>query len=1452
MLFVQVLNQFGVNINLLTKMIEKAYIEKIASEITKEYIQSPKRLVEDARTEVNLVESEQGRFILELLQNADDAQISENSLNSDYFGQPQIIFEVTEKFLYCANGGYPISNEGLESICRAFLSPKRKNTPVIGFKGIGFKSVLSFTDKPEIFWHNNAVSFSREKTLAFLKSQAPDSLKALSTYKNDGQVPILRLPHLLDFEKEVAADATLASLLSTSATVFRFPFSSDNAKQVVMQKISDINASMVLFMNNITNVKIIVDDSDRIYTISKAQVSKETDNRTIFEEERSSVNDGDTLTQWQLISGTFALPAEIREKLPVMWKDTESVKISFAIALDSKEKYAPLSGPQLLHVFFPTQERTPFQMLLHGTFRTNVDRRLLVQDDFLNEFALTKTAELFRDKVLSAISRNIEEPGQILDFICPPAESNVSTIEQALWNRIVETLSSFPFVPNRNNTKTLAPDYVLISPLKTDIELLKSVFLGDYAARLCYDSIDSNEKRRYLLEKMGACQFNVLELPELLESSFKSEVEWVATTYSVLDKVHNYLKAVDSSKDNNFVSEIKKRNLLLLSDNSQASPESTTEIPIFFPPSGNAPMPPRDLKLRFLDGKAVEEYRKMTSLTIRGTFLYQVLNIDEYGAISLIAKTVIPAIKEFWKKWPEQALFEPEKLLEFMQTLLHDDLPEDARIKAKCLMPVPITGDKKYAPAYSVYASREWTNNDNLEFIYGESNFLSGPYRGMTDEDKQDWGKFYQWLGVSWLPRIIPEYEPFTERYYHDWYGGHCSGSPHSSLPFWENYTESVYQEHVKLGDSPLSKDSVRLSTSWCLDRFDQVITDPVKCLRILSVIASNWDNYYSHFSECDIQWKNSREWYWKDSRITSYFYWRLKNTNWLPASNYVIWSFRKPSEMFLKSKSVFDKLGDLVPYIYVEEKDTTSFILRLGVRNSLDMVSPDDWWRIAIDIPRLFPPDPEVINPIYREILKTKGIEEDSEPQREFMENGKLLVQRNGSYQFEERDDVWYSKSEETGRLFGPKLPMFSIKNDENKGAAIKRIFEIKMLDDSVESNVELGDEDDSASVLLQTLLTELKPYVLARVNKQRPSKEKEDASLLRRLTTKALKSLRVSYTLTLAENSLTEISSGGVYLDETKNVLYVDVSKFGAKDLSSIQGNAHLASEIGNCIASYLDIDLADSFILLTQAKEEQRPSILQRVGIFESEIRRMRELLRHQSFEKAPEVTLQVQGASEKTEHQPTATSEPPAVQQTTVTPSQPVVLELWSPGELEFGDIEEVQPNSATQAPHCGGSGGGQSQPAHVTNKEERSRIDQAGIKCVEKYERWRHNKEHGCTPNVESKEKEKCGFDLLSKCEKEERRIEVKSSRGEVQVIEMTATEWDAARTSAENKAFYLYRVTNLAKSSGKEPGIIIISEPYNNLLGEPTRFKVRLSYLKGKKSVVHLKKTSEPETETGV
>jgi len=75
----------------------------------------------------------------------------------------------------------------------------------------------------------------------------------------------------------------------------------------------------------------------------------------------------------------------------------------------------------------------------------------------------------------------------------------------------------------------------------------------------------------------------------------------------------------------------------------------------------------------------------------------------------------------------------------------------------------------------------------------------------------------------------------------------------------------------------------------------------------------------------------------------------------------------------------------------------------------------------------------------------------------------------------------------------------------------------------------------------LLNQFLDRLKPFLVARVFAQRPSREDEDVSLLRRLKLSAIKSLDVSYCLELEGEELKTKSNKGTYLDQKSNTIYI-----------------------------------------------------------------------------------------------------------------------------------------------------------------------------------------------------------------------------------------------------------------------------------------------------------------------
>ena len=518
----------------------------------------PERIEEDFFSEAELTDSQRGRYILELLQNADDAQEKELEEKSERVGGKKIIFDITDDSLYCANGGYQITKEGLDAICGAFKGPKRKNSNTIGYKGVGFKSVLAFTDCPEIFCGGTGVYFSRKDTYnAILNSNSTLAEKLGLT--EDG-VSTLRYPNFKDAIGASKNNRRLEELLKEYATIFLFKFKDSPAKNDVTKYLKEIAPATLLFLNNLEEVDIKTTTFNVNYTIKRSDYKEV----NVNDEQYSSCNaeikfDGNS-DNWHVISGTYKIPQEIKDKLPHTWKETEAVKISYAIALETNSnKPKPLSNRQFLHVFFPTDHQLPLRIILHGTFRPNIDRRALVPNDPLNDFMIIKAIELLGDRVLPFISKAVDDPGAVMDFLdlqVSTENQNLDNVEKSILSNMRESLAKREFVPNYNNSNVLSPETIVLSPGYCDVPMFREITYAAIGDKFCYETIDKEAKRRNVLKELGGKEYDILKLPALLEKSFKTETEWIAKTYALIDGAYRAMN--DLNLKSTFTEEFKK------------------------------------------------------------------------------------------------------------------------------------------------------------------------------------------------------------------------------------------------------------------------------------------------------------------------------------------------------------------------------------------------------------------------------------------------------------------------------------------------------------------------------------------------------------------------------------------------------------------------------------------------------------------------------------------------------------------------------------------------------------------------------------------------------------------------------------------------------------------------------------------------------------------------------
>jgi len=99
--------------------------------------------------------SKDTHFVLELVQNADDNEYERGV-------EPEISFQLSPSRLVVQNNEVGFTESNVVALCRVGQSTKAKRAGFIGEKGIGFKSVFTATDRPEI--HSNGFHFRFDRT----------------------------------------------------------------------------------------------------------------------------------------------------------------------------------------------------------------------------------------------------------------------------------------------------------------------------------------------------------------------------------------------------------------------------------------------------------------------------------------------------------------------------------------------------------------------------------------------------------------------------------------------------------------------------------------------------------------------------------------------------------------------------------------------------------------------------------------------------------------------------------------------------------------------------------------------------------------------------------------------------------------------------------------------------------------------------------------------------------------------------------------------------------------------------------------------------------------------------------------------------------------------------------------------------------------------------------------
>lgn len=401
----------------------------------------------------------QGRYILELLQNAHDALV--NAKSDDPRQISFVLITTPEPTLLVGNSGSPFLKKDFEGICQLAQSPKDPNES-IGNKGLGFRSVLDISTCPEIWStassesaHAFAFRFHpddfRKRMTEAAKKLEKEGLKAHSPF--DPELPIIEWTQggIEEYKKRLTQPgfSVVEEIKNLSPYQFPFPMDSahypkeveellkkgcvtvirlpldggmseagENAMQSVKGQLEKLDARSTLFLSHLETLSIDIDGEKR--TLKREVISDDeflgcqrSRQQQLSIECSNEDPDGCSTRRFHVWTRSFGGKDHPQDEekildkvkdLPNRWPEVRQVTVGVAV------EHTPEPEPGVFVIFLPTDEETGTGAHINAPFYGSIDRRHIeFPDKSYNELLLDFVSDLCLDVIEDLVSGEHEE-----------------------------------------------------------------------------------------------------------------------------------------------------------------------------------------------------------------------------------------------------------------------------------------------------------------------------------------------------------------------------------------------------------------------------------------------------------------------------------------------------------------------------------------------------------------------------------------------------------------------------------------------------------------------------------------------------------------------------------------------------------------------------------------------------------------------------------------------------------------------------------------------------------------------------------------------------------------------------------------------------------------------------------------------------------------------------------
>ena len=382
--------------------------------------------------------SEDKRFIYELIQNADDAALDEDS---------DLSIDILDNYVVISHNGAPFNSRDIRGLCSIGLGTKTNDATKTGYKGIGFKSVFG---QPEgivyVKTENTLFRFDREH--ANLKGWNPNwgNQKIWEETYGTFNCPWQMMPILSISSNDIDTDAVLNNKIYSVKTAIKI-----NDGQALYNNINSFfaDAKFLLFLRKINKVSL---------TFKQHKLELEKIKNTTIENMVTLRSNQKNISNWYVKNWIELIPKNIQNvlksdsKTPKKIQGMEKTEISFAFNVNESFDKIHLLEPgfSLLYSYLPTSEKEyNFPFIVNCNFLLDAGREKIHKTRKWNEWLFLVIGSKTVECVEEFLANNLFEANYLSIFrngIVPETDK----LREKLNEGLKIGLDKFAIIQDRN------------------------------------------------------------------------------------------------------------------------------------------------------------------------------------------------------------------------------------------------------------------------------------------------------------------------------------------------------------------------------------------------------------------------------------------------------------------------------------------------------------------------------------------------------------------------------------------------------------------------------------------------------------------------------------------------------------------------------------------------------------------------------------------------------------------------------------------------------------------------------------------------------------------------------------------------------------------------------------------------------------------------------------------